>query len=92
MTETSFPWKYAEHLLAGLRLPDYGTREDWGKWYEQAWAHLAKAGLTGISTPLDLTRIRLRIAALAWLALDFVAASQRYEYANTFIGINGLSL
>ena len=52
--------------------------------YEEAWGHLAKAGLTKVKSPLDLTRIKLRIAAVGWIALDFVAASQQCEYANSF--------
>ena len=85
MTQLDFQWKYAAPLFSGLRLqPDYGTKEGWERLYEQAWGHLAKAGLTKVKSPLDLTRIKLRIAALGWIALDFVAASQQCEYANSF--------
>ena len=82
--QLDFQWKYAAPLLSGLRQPDYGTQEGWERLYEQAWGHLAKAGLTKVKSPLDLTRIKLRIAALGWIALDFVAASQECEYANPF--------
>ena len=85
MPQLDFQWKYAAPLFSGLRLqPDYGTKEGWERLYEQAWAHLAKAGLTKVKSPLDLTRIKLRIAAVGWIALDFVAASQQCEYANSF--------
>jgi hypothetical protein len=77
-------WQYAKDLFSKLKKPDYGTTESWSSWYEQAWAHLSKAGLTTIATPLDLTRIKLRIAATCWLSLDFVAAMQSNEYCNTF--------
>ena len=84
MTQLEFQWKYAAPLLSGLGRPDYGTQEGWERFYEQAWGHLAKAGLTKVKSPLDLTRIKLRISALGWIALDFVAASQQDEYANPF--------
>ncbi len=77
-------WKYARELFSELEKPDYGTTQSWSAWYEQAWSHLSKAGLTKVATPLDLTRIRLRIAATCWLSLDFVAAMQSNEYCNTF--------
>ena len=84
MPQLDFQWKYAAPLFSGLRQPDYGNEENWERLYEQAWGHLAKAGLTKVKSPLDLTRIKLRIAAVGWIALDFVAASQRCEYANPF--------
>ncbi len=84
MTQLEFQWKYAAPLLSGLGRPDYGTKESWERLYEQAWGHLAQAGLTKVKSPLDLTRIKLRIAALGWIAMDFVAASQQCEYANPF--------
>ena len=85
MPQLDFQWKYAAPLFSGLRLqPDYGTKESWERLYEDAWGHLAKAGLTKVKSPLDLTRIKLRIAAVGWIALDFVAASQQCEYANSF--------
>jgi hypothetical protein len=77
-------WQYAKDLLYKLEKPDYGTTESWSSWYEQSWTHLAKAGLTTVATPLDLTRIKLRIAATCWLSLDFVAAMQSNDYCNTF--------
>lgn len=77
-------WQYAKDLFSKLEKPDYGTTESWSSWYEQAWGHLTKAGLTTVTTPLDLTRIKLRIAATCWLSLDFVAAMQSNEYCNTF--------
>jgi hypothetical protein len=84
VTQLEFQWKYAAPLLSGLGRPDYGTKESWERLYEQAWGHLAQAGLTKVKSPLDLTRIKLRIAALGWIAMDFVAASQQCEYANPF--------
>ena len=84
MPQLDFQWKYAAPLFSGLRQPDYGNKECWERLYEQAWGHLAKAGLTKVKSPLDLTRIKLRIAAVGWIALDFVAASQQCEYANPF--------
>ena len=71
MPQLDFQWKYAAPLFSGLRLqPDYGTKEGWERLYEQAWGHLAKAGLTKVKSPLDLTRIKLRIAALGWKVKD----------------------
>lgn len=77
-------WKYAKELFSELEKPDYGTTQSWCAWYEQAWLLLSNAGLTKVATPLDLTRIKLRIAATCWLSLDFVAAMQSNEYCNTF--------
>ncbi len=71
-------------LFAKLTTPDYGATQSWISWYEIAWGHLSNAGLTKVETPLDLTRIKLRIAATCWLSLDFVAAMQANEYCNTF--------
>jgi DNA-binding transcriptional MerR regulator len=79
-----FQWKHAKDLFSKLETPDYGTTEGWSSWHEQAWGHLTKAGLTTVATPLDLTRIKLRIAATCWLTLDFVAAMQSDEYCNVF--------
>lgn len=79
-----FKWQYAKELFSKLSTPDYGTTNSWNSWYEQAWGHLSKGGLTKVETPLDLTRIKLRIAATCWLSLDFVAAMQGNEYCNTF--------
>ncbi len=70
--------------VTGLPTENPDGPENWERFYEQAWGHLANAGLTTVKSPLDLTRIKLRIAALGWIALDFVAASQQCEYANPF--------
>jgi hypothetical protein len=79
-----FKWQHAKDLFAKLTTPDYGATQSWISWYEIAWGHLSNAGLTKVETPLDLTRIKLRIAATCWLSLDFVAAMQANEYCNTF--------
>jgi len=79
-----FKWQFAKDLFAKLKTPDYGAKQSWISWYEIAWGHLSNAGLTKVETPLDLTRIKLRIAATCWLSLDFVAAMQADEYCNSF--------
>lgn len=79
-----FQWQHAKILFSKLQKPAYGTTESWSSWHEQAWGHLTKAGLTTVTTPLNLTRIKLRIAATCWLGLDFVAAMQSNEYCNVF--------
>ena len=70
-----FEWTDAKPLFAKLDFPDYGSNERWMCWYEEAWSHMCKAGITQVQTPLDDTRVRLRILALCWLAHDFCAAA-----------------
>jgi len=69
-------WTNAEKLLASLDSP-YGDSDSWGIWFEEAWGHLANAGLTTVSTPLDFVLVRLRLMALRWLTLDFGFAVER---------------
>lgn len=70
-----FEWTEAKPLFAKLDFPDYGSNERWMCWYEEAWSHMSGAGITQVQTPLDDTRVRLRILALCWLAHDFCAAA-----------------
>ena len=70
-----FGWTDAKLLFAKLDFPDYGSNERWMCWYEEAWSHMSKAGITQVQTPLDDTLVRLRILALCWLAHDFCAAA-----------------
>ena len=77
-----FQWQYANPLIEKLDVPDYGSRDDWMRWYEEAWAHLSKAGLTQVETPLDDLVVRLRIFALGWLAHDFIGAVQSNESSS----------
>lgn len=77
-----FQWKYAEPLLAKLDFPDYGSNDRWRFWYEEAWSHMSKAGIAQVQTPLDDTRVRLRILALCWLAHDFCGAAFSDPYCS----------
>lgn len=77
-----FRWEYAKPLFAKIDVPDYGSRENWMRWYEEVWTHLTKAGLTQVQTPLDDLVVRLRIFALGWLAHDFIGAVQRDEWSS----------
>lgn len=77
-----FRWQYAQPYFAKLDSPGYGSEDQWMLWYEKAWAHLSKAGLTQVETPLDDLRVRLRIIALCWLSHDYCAAVLNDEYAS----------
>lgn len=77
-----FQWKYAQPLIAKLDPPDYGSQKRWMDWYEKAWGHLSKSGLTQVEAPLDDIRVRLRILALCWLSHDYCAAVENDEWAS----------
>lgn len=76
------PWDQAKGHLKNLDYPSMGYNSDWEEWYEQAWQHLGVAGLTKVEKPLDLTLIKLRIAALCWLVHDFCASVEGNEWAT----------
>lgn len=77
-----FQWNYAKPLFAQMDIPDYGSRDNWMRWYEESWTHLTKAGLTQVGTPLDSLIVRLRIFAVGWLAHDFVGAVQSDKWSS----------
>ena len=74
-----FTWANAKKLLASLDSP-FGDSDSWNIWFEEAWEHLTNAGLTSVSTPLDLVLVRLRLMALRWLTLDFGFAVERNHW------------
>ncbi|HBE66559.1 MAG TPA: hypothetical protein DDW52_00285 [Planctomycetaceae bacterium] len=76
------PWEQAKTHLSNLSDPSLGLQGDWLQWYETAWGHLGTAGLTNAVTPHDLVVVKMRIAALCWLALDFCAAIEGNEWAS----------
>jgi|GEM_PF-2450798 len=77
-----FQWQYAKPLFEKLDVPDYGSRDDWMRWYEEAWTHLTKAELTQVEVPLDNLVVRLRIFAVGWLVHDFIGAVQSDEWSS----------
>lgn len=77
-----FQWQYAKPLFEKLDVPDYGSKDDWMRWYEEAWTHLTNAKLTHVKTPLDNLVVRLRIFAIGWLAHDFIGAVQSDEWSS----------
>lgn len=77
-----FKWEYAEPLLQKLNNPNLGSKEHWMYWFEESWAHLSKAGLTQVQSPLDDTLVRLRILALCWLTHDFCGAVEQNEWSS----------
>lgn len=77
-----FQWQYAKPLFEKLDVPDYGSRDNWMRWYEEAWTHLNKAELTEVKTPLDNIVVRLRIFAVGWLVHDFIGAVQSDEWSS----------
>lgn len=77
-----FQWQYAKPLFEKLDVPDYGSRDDWMRWYEEAWMHLTNSKLTHVKIPLDNLVVRLRIFAIGWLAHDFVGAVQGDEWSS----------
>lgn len=77
-----FQWQYATPLFEKLDVPDYGSRGDWMRWYQEAWTHLTNSKLTQVKMPLDHLVVRLRIFAVGWLAHDFIAAVQSDEWGS----------
>lgn len=64
-------WDEIKPSFAEVRYPDVGDSSQWDWWFGTSWKYLADAGLTECSTPIELTRVRMRAFVLCWLAHDF---------------------
>jgi hypothetical protein len=70
----SVSWSQVRPSFSEIQWPDIGG-DQWDRWFEAAWGHLAAAGLTSYKTSLDALRVRMRVFALCWLAHDFCDAT-----------------